>query len=475
VGADQHVLDAVFGPGTAQTAEARARESTRMFVRSLDQLAEDSPRATGLRLTASQAFEAYGLDKLQEVTSEGSALLASSADAAGLPLRTRRLELGLDVKTVARRAGVAAEVVEACENSRRQPIRTYEQIGRALGLDERYVAVSRTPKGNEQLTVRLRRVGDDIGALGPAAVSALAEAAWVASTQSRLARALGQGVRSLGLSLSPNYGTPGFPPYRWGYELARQAREALKLDPDSPITSMRDIVEDSFGIPLIQCDLGESIAGATIDSEGNRAIVVNRSGGNCNAFMRRTTMAHELGHILFDPPSELDILRVDEFDDLSRHAEQVADRVEQRANAFAVEFLAPQRAVLAMYQQTRDVVATVERYGLGQMPVRHQIQNASGGEVVVGAVRLPTPNTEGWQRFAAWEGAESFAIDFHPLSGLRPSRAGRFCAVVVRAAQEGIVSWDTASSWLEAPETAVRDASESLRALFPSVWGLVAP
>jgi histidine ammonia-lyase len=65
-----------------------------MYVRSIDQLAKDSIKAKGRRLTAREALDAYGFEKLLEVASEGSALLAESIDAAGRVLKARRLALG---------------------------------------------------------------------------------------------------------------------------------------------------------------------------------------------------------------------------------------------------------------------------------------------------------------------------------------------------------------------------------------------
>src|SRR2546422_3656160 len=131
-------LDAVFGEGIGDMPETRARQSSRMFVRSLDQLTfDESPRATGRRMTAIEALEAYGWDVLREVAFEGSALLAESPKAAGRALRERREQLRLDIPAVARKATLPPEVIESLEASKRQPIRRYERVATVLGLDER--------------------------------------------------------------------------------------------------------------------------------------------------------------------------------------------------------------------------------------------------------------------------------------------------------------------------------------------------
>jgi hypothetical protein len=51
-----------------------------------------------------------------------------------------------------------------------------------------------------------------------------------------------------------------------------------------------------------------------------------------------------------------------------------------------------------------------------------------------------------------------------------PSRAGRFSAVVVRAASLGAISWDTAAEWLFSTEDEVKNAQADLQDLFPDVF-----
>ena len=468
---DPATLERVFGPSEGTTIEARARSSERLFARGLDQLVQASGPTSGRLLTAREALEAYGFDKLLEVANEGSALLAPSADAAGWPLSTRRKQLGLDERTVAARAHVTVEEVQACEASRRLPLRTYEKIGREIGLDERFVAVKRLPTINERIALRLRNLGDEVGALGQATVATLAEVAWVAATQGRIADQLGLVLDRHGLEPNSNFGTSDYPAYRWGYLLAQETRRAIGRPAGEPIASMRELIEETFGIILIQCDLGDQIAGATIESQNHRSIVVNLSGANRSVYVRRTTMAHELGHLLFDPVQELSTLRVDDYGELERPHEEIADAVEQRANAFAVELLAPQEAILAHYEKSGDITETVGYFGLGPTPSKHQIRNASSGRITPASMRVARSDSEEWRKYSSFEGAESLAvIDFHPIPGIRPSRAGRFGALAIRAAQERIISWDTAASWLETTEEGAKKAADGIRELFPSVW-----
>ena len=115
---------------------------------------------------------------------------------------------------------------------------------------------------------------------------------------------------------SHDYGH-GEPAWRAGYVLAERTRERLGLGLE-PIESMRDLVEHRLGIPIIQVALPTRIAGATVSSHGQRGIVLNTAGANSNVWIRRTTMAHELAHILFDPEEQLSNVRVDSYDETAR-------------------------------------------------------------------------------------------------------------------------------------------------------------
>lgn len=458
-------LDAVLGPGEGETAERRARHSRRVYVRSIDQLAEASADAKGRRLTAAEAFDAYGWDVLRQVHEEGAALLATSVQSAGAALRRRRDLLGLTHRSVALNAGLPETIVQACENSRRLPVRQYERVARALGLDERDVSYRAEPAGNSDLAVRLRTIGDDMPAMTSQVVAALAEAAWVALQQVRLESLL-FGARPPQFGIESNFGTSSSPAFRVGYQLARQVRDALELGA-GPIPSLRELSEEHLGIPVIQSELGEHIAGVTLEVEGRRAIVLNLGSKNRNVFVRRATLAHELGHLLFDPRRQLALLRVDDYDSLFRPAEELRDVVEQRANAFAVELIAPQRTLAELYGEHGDraLAMSINLFGISATAARYQLWNALGRSVAFEALRAGRIEPE-----AQWDGAERYTVDYHPLPRLRASRAGRFGAMVTRAAEAGLISWDTAGEWLESDETEVRAAALTLRELFPTVW-----
>ncbi|MBL9104892.1 MAG: ImmA/IrrE family metallo-endopeptidase [Myxococcales bacterium] len=465
---DTALLDAVFGPGEGTTPEARAAGSTRQFVRGLDLLTfDESPRAKGRRLKAHETLEVYGFDKLAEVASEGSAVLCATVEAAGHALRERRTQLNLTVRNVAAATQLPIEVIEALEASRRRPVREYERVARVLGLDERMVSFRREPQGNSGVAIRLREMHDSRTALSGPEVLAFAEAAWVAMTQIRLEARLAL-VPRFRFDVEPFYGNSRQPAYRVGHELADQVREALGLA-EAPLTSIRDLLERELRIPVIQVDLGKWIAGATVETSGRRAIVVNLTGRNQNAFMRRSTLAHELCHILFDPQQQLRDLRVDEYADLDKRADQVTDPVEQRANAFAVQLLAPQRAAKALFQATRDdpLGIVMDRFGISFTAARFQIWNA-----LQRSVPLDSLQTGRFKPEDDWEAREVYTTAFHPIRSLadHPARAGRFSAVVLRSVEAGHISWDTACEWLFCSEAELLRAAPAMYSLYPDLF-----
>ncbi|MFS8067828.1 MAG: ImmA/IrrE family metallo-endopeptidase [Byssovorax sp.] len=373
---------------------------------------------------------------MAEVATEGSALLCESVDAAGRVLRERRAQLDLPIRTIASETGLPPEVIEALEASRRRPVREYEKVARVLGLDERKLSFRSAPEGNQDVAVRLRDMHDTRPVLTSSVVISLAEAAWVAMTQLRLETELALPASRYRFQVDAFYGSSRHPAFKVGYELADSFRAELGLG-EEPISSMRDLLERELHIPVIQADLGKRIAGATVESAGRRAIVVNLFGGNQNPFVRRSTLAHELCHLLFDPQQKLRSLRVDEYAELDEREDQRVDPVEQRANAFSVQLLAPQSSAHRLYETTADdqLSLVMDHFGVSFTAARYQIWNALKRAVPLDSIWANKPRPE-----ADWEGREGYTTTYHPVRSLadHPSRAGRFSAVVLRAAESGL-------------------------------------
>ena len=224
---------------------------------------------------------------------------------------------------------------------------------------------------------------------------------------------------------------------------------------------MRQLVEHRLGIPIIQVELPTGIAGATISSNGQRGIVLNVTGANRNVWIRRTTLAHELAHIPFDPEAQLESVRVDKYEQLERDTEDTdrsLDEVEQRANAFAVEFIAPRDAVKRLVPDvarvTPEAIASVmSEFGIGPAAARFHVGNAwwQKAELPPKSSIQATPTDE--QR-----AAEDFTQDYFPIARTPGQRRGRFALLVAQAVDAGLITSDTAAQYLACTENEFKDA-----------------
>lgn len=451
-------MTALFGVATG-SLEERAHISTRLFVRSQDSLAFHSAEATGVVLMARQVCE-FPPHKLTQILEYGSAVLPDSKDEPARTIREQREALGLTVGDVARATGLTPLIVEAAESpNKRSSIHDLAKIARVLALDELKLTAIPGADADVDLAVRLRAKD---ARLTPKAVIDLSEAAWVIRQQN----ALHPPDRLSNFNPSSNYGEPGYPAWLQGQYLARHTRKLLGLG-SQPIRSMHELIEE-LGIPVVQLVMLKRIAGATISVHQARGIVANLEGENSNPRVRRFTLAHELGHLLWDPPAQLRSLRVDsyeEINELSARPEGI-DPVESRANGFAIELLAPADEVVKRYQEIgsteKTVGAVMAEFGVSftaaQHHVRNSVLNILGEKVSVGAppIAKETKPDE-------WNAAEDPA--YFPIKTTRESRRGDFAREVVQAETERRIHESVASAWLGTTVTEYRAKKAEILAL----------
>ena len=447
--ATSELMDVVFGVGSRGTdARERARSSDVEFVRGQHMLAKASDGARGRRLAASEALALFGFDHLVRAATEGQSVFAIAGSEPADTIRERRIDLGYDRKGLARYSKVSEDDVVRAETAGEPvPIRTIEKLAPWLALDEGRLGAERTARGDRRLGVRLKSLRGTASRNGlpSKTVASLAEAAWVSTRQSSLERLLSPNVEFSERSFEPSddYHSPQ---WRVGYELAVRTRQLLGLDPDEPILSMRRLVEDRLRLPLVNCEIDRRISGATIASKGARGIVLNVDGDNRNPWVRRMTLAHELGHLLWDPEERLDRLRVDSYEvhDQDRGANK--DPVEARTNAFAVALLAPpvgvQKVVASCKTATSALDAVCQTYGISVTAAVHHIRNNTNLSVGnVSRDEAPSPTDD-------WRGREDLTIDYFPITEVPISRRGRFAWLTVTAAKERLISWDSAAAFL---------------------------
>ena len=470
-------LSDIFGGDVdSLSPDEAARSSKTLFVRGRVQLAEyeEGSGATGQVISAWEAYQAYGLEKLEEVVDYGSAILLTAPRSSANEVRRRREALGLKLEPVSRRLGVSMRELEELEaGSRDLPAAVVEEVGFSLGLDENQIGFRRADELDVAISTRLKTLqaespGAGLRSLSPNAVLTFAEAASITRVQNRLRTWLGLPSTPSGFDPSPNYGGPDNPAWNVGYLLAEQAREQLGLGA-APIPSMRELVEDTLGVPVIHARLSRDIAGATVaathaDSE-HRGIVLNTAGPNENPWVRRATLAHELGHLLYDPPNELESVRVDSYKMLEVNPERRNSHyVEQRANAFAIAFLAPLDAVRSETPPPigpEDVARVMERFGISHTAARFHVANAHYREEDVPAdARHASPSE-------SWRGAEDYALDYFPIESTPPQRRGRFAGLVAESAVCGLISIHSAANYLLCSNDQAMDALETIRGLYP--------
>ncbi len=455
----KETLDRLFGlESRGSDIEARARTSRQQFVRSQDHLAFATPSATGLRLSAFQALQSFGVEVLLDVFEHGTAVLITSPEEPAQTLREQRERLGLAVGDLATRLQLRPEDIRDAEDpATRTGFPVLISLAQALALDELRLGFQEGAGGDPDLAVRLREVAGRRAGLRPATVLALDEAAWVTATQARLTRWL-HSLSDYWSHFTPSsqYGQRDYPAWQHGYFLAHKTREILGLG-DEPIPSMRDLIEKVMAVPLIQMQLPRGIGGATISIGGERGIVGNTIGANENPCVRRATLAHELGHLLWDPDDKLRRLVVDDDTELeSLHARALEpsslrdiefDPVEARANAFAIAFLAPQKAALGVFEKASSpsdgLLGVMNEFGISQTAAKYHLWNALDRRIDLAILdSRVSADTE------KWRATEESTLDFFRPVSVPMSRRGRFAYHTVIADIEGIISTASAAVYL---------------------------
>ena len=443
-----------------------------LFVRGKYQLARYEPgsSATGRQLTEFEVRAAYDPKVFAEIDEHLSAVLLRSRGAIERALRTQRKRLNVTRKQLASAAAVSFSIVDDAEtDAAKCELRDLEHLAFVLGLDPAQLSVHETARADMELGVRLRVLTHHSTTqgrvpLGPRTVLRFSEAASIILAQSRLQHWLEKPEEASGFEASSDY---SFPTWRAGFRLAGQARERLGIGVD-PIDSMRELVENRLGIPIIQLELSEAIAGATISSHGHRGIVLNVKGANSNVWVRRTTLAHELAHILFDPEENLESIRVDSYDQLDRNTQEEGrsqdyDNVERRANAFAVQFLAPRQAVKQLVPNPAKITAeaissVMSKFGIGPAAARFHVGNAWYQRPEDLPPLQCLRGTPSYQQLAA----EDFTQDFFPIQATPDQRRGRFALLTAEAVYADLITADTAAQYLTCSEKELRNSLPSL-------------
>ncbi len=267
-------------------------------------------------------------------------------------VREARVRAKLDPKELAQRSGVPATILDSLESAK--PGITTEQLARVaevLSLD--YAALLNGKEiGRVAPSVFLKHAPhqdfDDRDA------ATLDDALDQARSTLAIRSLLGGPALALQADRFPQRAaTSDHPeaPARDGYRLAREVRKWLE-NPAGLMGDLGSLIERKFGIAVLVSDLQSNRVTAIGLRAGNAAaIVLNARDHNLasNPLLARVYLAHELCHVLFDPsPGGLHIVL--DLDSDKRHF--VA---EQRARAFAAEFLLPLEGLTQLLGQPARV------------------------------------------------------------------------------------------------------------------------
>ena len=452
-------LQFIFGPDVAGPNWADAVKGCEWrFVRSGSQLAlyEESRKSTGHVMTAWEAWTAYGQEVIDEAIEYGSAVLIEAKDATESCLFHRREELGISRQVLARSVGVREhDVLDAETVSSRVPIRTLQRLAFGLGLDERLLSFRSDCGADSGLPAKLKILQNYGSAfsfqISQADAAGLAEATSVSRVHSRLKSWLGSSDPSDEIAPSENFGNEFGPEARQvGYTLAEGLRERLELG-DLPIRSMRDLLKERLGVTVVWTELSSAISGATFssaDHEGNqfRGVVLNSGGKNEDAWTRRVTLARELGHALFDPDSRIRNMLVHGHLPEGSSEDGQDNPVDQRADAFALAFLAPQeevKRIAPLPLNQYHVGRVMQHFGMCESAARKRILSCYSGDVDVPfASSYIAPTGELQQLESLSTGSSAPCSD-------RISRQGWFADTIRECHGQGLISEDSAALYLD--------------------------
>ena len=363
----------------------------------------------------------------------------------------RRQQLGLTQAVVAAIAGLDEQQVFAAEtNPREAPILDLERMAFGMGIDERTLFFRSNAPGDEDFAAKLRDMQNQprgsTGWISAEIAGSLAEASSVIRAQDRLQGWLGKPRRGQIFTYSADYGDNDIHSTRMvGYQLAIDARNRLNLGV-SPIRSMVVLAGEDLGIPVVSADLPPGVACATLsntDESGReiRGVVMNSAGPNRDAWSIRVNLARGLGHVLFDTPTQLGKVWMD----TNLHGpetHQDGNPVEERADAFALAFLAPMETVRENAIPpigTQEVEWTMRYFGMSTPAARRRIDSCHSHE-------FPIPHTAATSE----EQVQTEVLDWAgpSLCNARASRRGQFATTVLDCHMRTLISEDTAALYL---------------------------
>lgn len=171
---------------------------------------------------------------------------------------------------------------------------------------------------------------------------------------------------------------PDIRPYEQGYFFAEWLRNELKIGEETLVEPEQILYDWNVEIQIVllpeSADKLDALA-AWGPRHGPVVIMNSSEGARCShAYGRRTTLAHEICHLLLDREHGLPMAEV--------LGGRTPESLEQRARAFAAEFLLPRRLAIKKMQENDSVESVVnalsEQYQVSTEVAARQIDNSEG-------------------------------------------------------------------------------------------------
>jgi hypothetical protein len=474
----QQLAETIFHTSRGSSLREMAANSNVEFVRTQYHLAIASPRSTGPRITALEAYDQYGWDTLANLADYPMVPLVKSRGEPWESICMRAAELGIDLVRLQKHSGWSASEIQSFGNAQ-VGFRKLDALASRLGIAAKDLG-TRLPEGRDALAARLRSLrAEKELTISEEEVERIAESSWLAHTFRYLSRQYGDFIASSYdskpiwrrvLKLRDQLGGYAEEPWAVGFRLATDCRNLLGLESGQPIADVGSTIETTFNLLLLHVNTKHRMFGCTVQNDDARAIMISSG----NIFLKRMAMAHELCHALFDSDKDLSTLRVDQERVFDQNILE-RDRVEQRANAFAVELLAPSEAICSMYLENGkndDAIAKiVSHFGVSQAPVRWQIGNR---------LQIDIPSTFQRNKRYRFPFDKFIYLDrsvfgrlthAHVMSNVRPIRRSKLAVMAMELYERKVITADTLASILDYPRGDIRRLCDRVLAM-PSMRSL---
>lgn len=446
--------------------DATLQRLTVRFIRGQDEIALYQGKGNGRILTAWEAYKTFAPKIFEEILEYGTAVLSISSAEPSSTLKKQREMLSISQSELADKVRLPLEDIEKAESDQYEcDFSIIAKLCKMLNIDD-YSISYKAGTASSTLAYRLKKTFDG-GDINREDILRMTECGWIADKQILLQTWLNKN-NLFSPRKNGDYGSADRPAYKVGYELAKQTRQLLNIDPSKEISSMKDLLHQ-IGIPYILADLSPAIAGATVATNNSRCIIANVNGKNENPLIRRIAIAHEVAHLLWDPDERLESVNVSLYEKIDTLFNNDVHFIEQRANAFAVEFLMPSEYIESK-KSSESIIDYIRRimdtYGTSFTSTKyhlfcnHKITKEEFQYLEQSSARVQTEASD------EWKAQEDFTLDYFPIQSTPINKRGFFAYWVCKALKERLISEDSASSFLECSNDDVKKQYEYILNLF---------